>query len=68
MTYYEEILKVIAEDGPLNARRISELTTASYSTIRHYLMYMRKAGQIRRYKGIRGLYEITEQGKKDVSR
>ena len=68
MTYYEEILKVIAEKGPLNAKMISQLTDASNSTVRHYLMYMRKAGQIRRYKGMRGLYVITERGKKEMSR
>ena len=63
MTYYEEILKVLAKEGPLNARKISQLTGAEYGTVRHYLMYMNRAGQVRLYKGMRGMYEITDQGR-----
>lgn len=67
MTFYEDILKVLAKEGPLNARKISQLTVAQYGTVRHYLMYMRKAGQVRLYKGMRGMYEITEQGRLKLS-
>lgn len=65
-SYYIEILVVMAADGPLNAKMLIEKTGASESCVRHYLMFMRRAGQVHNYKNIRGMYEITEQGKKEL--
>ncbi len=60
-----KILEVLNEEGPLDSRKISE-KGIPFGTVRSYTSLMTRMGFIRLHKGMRGLFEITEAGKKHL--
>lgn len=60
-----KILEVLDEEGPLDSRKISE-KGIPYGTVRSYTSLMTRTGLIQLHKGMRGLFEITEAGKKHL--
>jgi len=59
-----DILKVLEKEGALDTKQISEKGGIPFGTVRAYTSLMTRAGLIRHYKGIKGIFEITEQGRK----
>ncbi len=61
-----KILEVLDEEGPLDSRKISEIKGIPHGTVRSYTSLMTRTGLIQLHKGMRGLFEITEAGKKHL--
>jgi len=59
-----DILATLEKEGPLDAAQISERGKIPLGTVRAYLPPMRWAGLIKTHKNMRGIFEITEEGRK----
>ena len=65
-TSMEKILKLLYEESPLSPKIIAERLGLKESYVRMLLSHARSLGAVRLYKQIRGLYELTEHGKRIV--
>jgi len=54
----------LEREGPLGVGDISEKAKIPLGTVRAYIPPMRWAGLIRRYRNAKGIFEITEEGRK----
>lgn len=59
-----KILEILDREGPLSNKKISEITGIPYGTVRCYTSILNQNGRIRRYKDMRGFFELTEEGRK----
>jgi len=67
-TSMERILKLLYEESPLSPKVIGERLGMPASTVRALLSYAKSLGAVVNYKGIRGLFTLTEYGKQLVKR
>jgi len=65
-TSIEKILHLLAEESPLSPKIIAERLEMKEPTVRTLLSHCKSLGVVKNYKGIRGLYVLTDYGKKLV--
>jgi len=64
-----QMLKILAcldREGPLSNKKISEISGVPYGTVRCYTSLLGQSGEVRHFKDIRGVFEITEKGRKTL--
>ena len=61
-----KILEILDREGPLNNVKIAERTGVPDGTVRCYTSLLTRSGDMRRYKGIRGMFEVTDQGREKL--
>lgn len=63
----KEILELLDRESPLSNKQIADRTNRiKYATVRVYTSIMAASGLITHFKEVRGLYEITEEGRKKL--
>jgi len=65
-TSLEKILHLLAEESPLSPKIIAERLEMKEPTVRTLLSHAKSLGAVKNYKGIRGLYELTDYGRRIV--
>lgn len=60
-----KILEVLEKEGPLSPSQVASKLGMNPNTIRPNISVMERVGKlVRHFKGIKGVYEITDEGKK----
>jgi len=57
------ILETLDREGALTNKKIHDLTNMPEGTIRCYTSMLNQTGLIRHFKDMRGVYEITQEGR-----
>ena len=65
-TSIEKILKLLSEESPLSPKIIAERLEMKEPTVRTLLSHAKSLGAVKNYKGIRGLYQLTQYGEELV--
>jgi len=63
-TQMVKILELLDKEGPLSNKKINEISGVPYGTVRCYTSILNQTGWIRHFKGMRGVFEITDEGRK----
>ena len=66
MNQLTKILATLNKEGALDSKKISERGSIPLGTVRSYVTIMALTGLIKRYKDMKGIFEITDQGKKHL--
>ena len=61
-----KILTVLDREGHLSNKKISEISGVNYGTVRGYTSILTRSGELRRHKDLRGIFELTEKGRKTL--
>lgn len=64
MNQLQKILATLEKEGALDSKQISERGKIPLGTVRSYVTVMALTGLLTRYKDMKGIFEITDQGKK----
>lgn len=59
-----KILQLLDKEGPLSSKKISEISGVNFGSVRCLTTILNQAGLVKHYKEMRGIYEITEEGRK----
>jgi len=66
MNQLTKILATLEREGALDSKQISERGKVAFGTVRTYTTVMMQAGLIKLHKNMKGVFEITEQGRKHL--
>lgn len=58
-----KILQILDKEGVLSNVKISEKADVPYGTVRCYTSFMNQSGLIRHHKDMRGIFELTQEGR-----
>jgi len=58
------ILETLDREGHLSSKKISEISGIPHGTVRCYTSILTRSGLMRHHKDLRGIFEITEEGRK----
>jgi len=58
-----KILQILDKEGALSNVKISEKADVPYGTVRCYTSFMNQSGLIRHHKDMRGIFELTQEGR-----
>jgi len=58
-----KILEILDKEGALSNVKISEKANVPYGTVRCYTSIMNQSGLVRRHKEMRGIFELTQEGR-----
>jgi len=58
------ILEILDREGPLSNKKIAEKGNLPDGTVRCYTSLLTRSGVLKRYKDIKGVFEITQKGRK----
>lgn len=61
-----KILEVLDREGHLSNIRIAQIAGVPAGTVRVYTSLLTKSGELKRHKGLRGIYELTEKGRRTL--
>jgi predicted transcriptional regulator len=62
-----KILSILAQNNLATVPKIAERLKANHKTIASLIKTLKTQGYVSHYKNIRGLYTITEEGKRLIS-
>ena len=60
------ILELLSRDAPLSPTKIAEILNLKIKSVTAALTFLRKFGFVQYHRGMRGFYELTEEGRKIV--
>ena len=61
-----KILETLDREGALSSKKISEISGVPYGTVRSYTSLLSRSGLLKLFKDLRGIYELTEEGRKKL--
>lgn len=61
------ILEVLNREGALSNKRISEVSGVPYGTVRCYTSLLTRSGDLKHFKDLWGVFELTDKGRKTLA-
>ena len=59
-----KILEILDREGPLSNKKIAQKTDVPDGTVRCYTSLLTRSGVLKHYKDMRGIFVVTEAGRK----